>query len=64
MAKNSTKRSSTAKKAPDATRPSEDQIARLAYQKFEERGRVHGFEMDDWLSAEAELVGQGARPNG
>ena len=31
------------------------QIARLAFAKFAARGYVHGFHVEDWLSAEAEL---------
>lgn len=37
--------------------PSCEAIARLAYQKYEARGRIHGFDREDWLSAEAELLG-------
>jgi hypothetical protein len=32
-----------------------DQIARYAYRLFEERGRVHGHALDDWLAAERAL---------
>ena len=27
-----------------------------AYQLFEQRGRVHGYDAQDWLQAEAEIV--------
>jgi hypothetical protein len=37
-------------------RPSRDEIARLAYYFFEARGRRHGRDVDDWLSAERELT--------
>ena len=44
---------------PDARRTeqydSQDQIAQLAYRKFEERGRVDGHDLDDWLLAEREV---------
>jgi hypothetical protein len=30
-------------------------IAKRAHQMFEERGCKHGFELDDWLTAEQEL---------
>jgi len=36
-----------------------DRIARRAYQLFEERGGLHGHDVDDWLEAEREL-----RPGG
>jgi hypothetical protein len=37
-------------------RPSRDEIARLAYQLYETRGRQDGQDVDDWLSAERELL--------
>jgi Protein of unknown function (DUF2934) len=37
-------------------RPSWDEIARLAYSFYETRGRRHGQDVDDWLSAEQELM--------
>jgi hypothetical protein len=37
-------------------RPSRDEIARLAYHFYETRGRHHGRDLDDWLSAERELA--------
>lgn len=37
-------------------RPSRDEIARLAYQFYETRGRSDGHAEDDWLSAERELT--------
>jgi hypothetical protein len=37
-------------------RPSRDEIARLAYHFYETRGRRDGQDVDDWLSAEQELV--------
>ena len=36
--------------------PSQDEIARLAYHFYETRGRQDGQDVDDWLSAERELV--------
>lgn len=32
-----------------------DAIARLAYERFVERGFVHGHDVEDWLWAEREL---------
>ena len=37
-------------------RPSRDEIARLAYELYETRGRQDGHDVDDWLSAEGELT--------
>jgi hypothetical protein len=37
-------------------RPSQGEIARLAYYFYEVRGRLDGHDVDDWLSAEQELV--------
>ena len=36
--------------------PSHDDVAARAYELFEERGRIHGRDLDDWLQAENELV--------
>ena len=30
-------------------------VAALAYQRFVDRGRLHGFDVADWLAAEQEL---------
>ena len=35
--------------------PSTDEIARLAYQRYEMRGRHDGYDVEDWLAAEEEL---------
>ena len=34
----------------------EDLIRYRAYQLFEQRGRNHGFDMEDWLRAEVEVI--------
>lgn len=34
-----------------------DQVRRCAYQIYEERGKIDGYEVEDWLRAEAELLG-------
>jgi hypothetical protein len=39
----------------------DDQIRRRAYQLYEERGRVSGFEHEDWLQAEREIRGSLSR---
>lgn len=36
----------------------EDIIRRRAFQLYEERGREHGHDWDDWLQAEAEVMGK------
>lgn len=38
--------------------PAENDIAKRAYQLFIERGGQHGRDMDDWLSAQRELLPQ------
>ncbi|MGA2354119.1 MAG: DUF2934 domain-containing protein [Terriglobales bacterium] len=35
----------------------EEQVRRRAYELYVERGSVDGFEVEDWLQAEAELLG-------
>lgn len=35
----------------------EEYIRLRAYQLFEERGYEHGYDLDDWLRAEAEILG-------
>jgi hypothetical protein len=35
--------------------PTQDEIAKLAYSYWEQRGRRHGAAMEDWLRAEREL---------
>jgi hypothetical protein len=37
-------------------RPSPNQIAQLAYQLYEERGRQDGHHIEDWLLAEQRLT--------
>ena len=35
--------------------PTHDEIAALAYELYEARGRADGFDVDDWLEAERRL---------
>jgi hypothetical protein len=35
--------------------PTQEQIRQRAYEIFEERGRVHGRDTEDWLGAEQQL---------
>jgi outer membrane protein TolC len=37
-------------------KPTAEGIARRAYALYEERGRVDGADLDDWLQAERELT--------
>ena len=34
----------------------QEKICRRAYELFEQRGRKHGHDLDDWLKAEAEII--------
>lgn len=44
--------------APPATaRPTDEEIARRAYEIYEREGRQPGRELENWLAAEAELSG-------
>jgi len=36
--------------------PSRDEIAELAYAFYERRGHLDGHDVDDWLSAEIQLI--------
>jgi hypothetical protein len=44
------------KETPSTARPDDEAIAKRAYELFLQRGSLPGFELDDWLQAEAELV--------
>ena len=37
-------------------RPSHEEIAARAYERFEEHGADNGHDLDDWLQAERELA--------
>ena len=48
-------------KANDARvtgRPTEEEISARAFELYLRRGSVPGYELDDWLQAEAELVAE------
>jgi hypothetical protein len=38
-----------------------EQIAQRAYELYEWRGREDGHDLDDWLQAEAEIMGEAAK---
>ena len=41
----------------DAPPNLEEEIRRLAFELYVERGREDGHDLDDWLNAEAEVLG-------
>jgi len=42
----------------------EEKIRLRAYELYEQRGKVDGYALDDWLQAEAEIAGEeGQRRN-
>ena len=56
MAKDATKKSPVPA-TTNVVSSLEQEIRRRAYQLYEERGREDGHDLDDWLSAEAEITG-------
>lgn len=46
---------------PDSAVDKEERIRLRAYELYIERGRLDGHDMDDWLQAEAEILGTKAR---
>ena len=42
-------------KSNERATPTDDAIAKRAYELYLQRGSVSGHELDDWLAAEAEL---------
>ena len=42
-------------KSNETATPESDAIAKRAYELYLQRGSVPGYELDDWLQAEAEL---------
>jgi hypothetical protein len=44
----------------DAAGPSRDAIAKRAYELYLQRGSISGYELEDWLAAEAELTAAAA----
>lgn len=47
--------------APDAHPNLEEEIRRLAFEIYVDRGREDGHDLDDWLLAEAEVLGRGRK---
>jgi len=42
----------------DVRTASDADIAKLAYQKYEARGRADGFDQQDWAAARRDLIGR------
>ena len=47
----------TTKRTTGTTVDMEDQIRQRAYELYEQRGREDGFEVEDWVQAESEVLG-------
>ena len=45
---------------PEAAPPSQEAIAKRAYELYLQRGSESGYEVEDWLAAEAELTAAAA----
>ena len=43
---------------PSAQADTEEEIRRRAYELYEARGREDGYDVEDWLEAEAEITGR------
>lgn len=57
---NPAKRSDRPRTAPDL-KALKEQIRLRAYELYEARGREDGRELEDWLQAEAEILGAGQK---
>ena len=44
--------------ARNSRRDIEERIRRRAYEIYEHRGGIDGLDLDDWLQAETEIIGQ------
>jgi hypothetical protein len=47
-----------------AAAPARDAIAKRAYELYLQRGSISGYEVEDWLAAEAELTAAAATAQG
>lgn len=45
----------TARATDDRQRPTREEVAKLAYQRYEVNGRKDGNDIEDWVLAEQEL---------
>ena len=59
-----TKSKSRKPRSPKPAQPNdiEESIRRRAYELYEQRGRIEGFALDDWLQAEGEVFGAQKQP--
>ncbi len=59
-----TKSKSRKSRSPKPAQPNdiEESIRRRAYELYEQRGRIEGFALDDWLQAEAEVLRARTQP--
>jgi hypothetical protein len=48
--------------SPEAAPSLQERMEKRAYELFQERGEQHGFEVEDWLRAEAELTAPASEP--
>ena len=48
---------------PKSVSNAEEKIRLRAYELYEERGRVDGFALGDWLQVEAEILGRRRQPS-
>ena len=49
---------STGTRAAESPVDMQEQVRCRAFELYEQRGRVHGHDLDDWLQAESELAPQ------
>lgn len=49
--------------AKTENRPSQEEIARKAFELFEQSGRTPGRDMENWLAAESQLMARGKADN-
>jgi hypothetical protein len=64
-ARHHTAKEATAPVAATPEAPSKDEFVReAAYYYYEQRGRIGGYELDDWLRAEAEFERLNVAPAG
>jgi len=48
---------------PKPSNDAEEKIRLRAYELYEQRGMIDGHALDDWLQAEAEIVGKRGQPS-
>ena len=44
--------------SPEVRAACDADVAKRAYEKYEARGRAHGFDLEDWTTASRELVAE------